>query len=193
MLVSLPQDNAISYTSHSSHLSCSLLFSTTASQATNQNFTKSEKNSFRPFARAACQTQNPDIIWEIAYVESKFKQHIVAVNGKEILMNKEAFHFLRHGITENSNVDIGPLQINWKANGTHWHYKPEKFMDGKFSVEFLSTKILNTYVTSCHNAWIQCYHSKNKKLGAEYLANIKNARKKLRMLLSKFLLHSSAP
>lgn len=85
------------------------------------------------------------------------------------------------------NIDIGPLQINWRANGSKWKYKPTDYLDGEFSVYFLSNKILKNYVSTCGMNWINCYHSYDKDRGWGYRSKIYDSGVKLRKILKSFL------
>jgi len=135
------------------------------------------------FAEAACQTSNPDIIWDIAKVESNFNFKILGVAGKSVLKNNYEIQNYLKGISQNSNFDIGPMQINWRYHAAKSGYPISYFFDGKFSVYYVSTKIIGNLVSSCKNAWISCYHSAKSGEGLKYKRLIYNADQKLRKRL----------
>ncbi len=183
----VPQGAAISYVSKQTGLSCEILFMTTASKIMSKSLNAVEKNSFYDFSKTACETENPDIIWQITQVESNFKQQIILIDGKKLMTDEDAVNYLKKGLSKNSNVDIGPLQINWRANGSRWRYQPENFLDGGFSVHFLADRILKTYVQTCQGRWVECYHSYKKNLGEDYSQKINKSGLLLRKLLAAFL------
>lgn len=184
---SIPQGHAIEYVSQQTGLPCSTIFLAAASKVTKKEFVQKDKINLFDFSKTACQTNNPDIIWQIAYVESAFQMRIIQIEGKKILTGDDAENYLKNGLVKSANVDIGPLQINWRENGSKWKFDPTDFLSGSFSVHFLSKNILKTYVNSCKNNWVSCYHSYNKNLGKEYEEKINSSGNVLRKILARFL------
>jgi hypothetical protein len=186
-LASIPEGQAIQYVSKKRDIPCHVLFLAAAGKASSNKLPADERLLMLNFAKAACDTQNPDILWQIAHVESMFKIRIVNIEGKQVLTGNDAKKFLLKGLPKNKNVDIGPLQINWKANGSKWEYEPINYLNGEFSVDFLSNKILKTYVKTCGDKWINCYHSYNKDRGLGYRNKIELSGRKLRNILVTYL------
>lgn len=186
-LASVPEGQAFQYVEKERKIPCHVLFLAAAGKVTANKLPADERLLIMDFAKAACKTQNPDIIWQIAHVESSFKIRIVQIEGKTSLSGEAAEIFLKKGLAKDKNVDIGPLQINWRANGSKWEYSPEMYMNGIFSVNFLSNKILKNYVKQCGDDWINCYHSYNKNLGFKYREKIHVSGQKLRKILSGYL------
>ncbi len=186
-LASIPEGQAIQYVSKKRDIPCHVLFLAAAGKASSNKLPADERLLMMNFAKAACDTQNPDILWQITHVESMFKIRIVNIEGKQVLTGNDAKKFLLKGLPKNKNVDIGPLQINWKANGSKWEYEPIKYLNGEFSVDFLSNKILKTYVKTCGDKWINCYHSYNKDRGLGYRNKIELSGRKLRNILVTYL------
>lgn len=183
----IPQGHAFEYVSQQTGVPCATLFLAAASKITRKEFVQKDKIKLDEFSKAACQTENPDILWQIAYVESAFQMRIVQVEGKKILLGDDAENYLKHGLGKKDNVDIGPLQINWRENGSQWKYNPTDFLSGSFSVQFLSKHILKTYVNSCKMSWVACYHSYDKNRGKEYEEKINTSGGVLRRFLSRWL------
>lgn len=186
-LESIPQGHLIEYAVQQTGLSCPTLFLAAASKTIQKEFVQKDKVNLSEFSKAACQTSNPDIIWQIAHVESNFQMRIVQIGGKKVLSGDDAERYLKQGLAKNANVDIGPLQINWRENGSKWGNEPLEFLSGYFSVHFLARKMLKVYVNSCQNDWVKCYHSYNKDLGKKYEEKINSSGNTLRKILSGFL------
>jgi len=104
---------------------CHNFFFDTALKSLNKKeLSNYEYLSLSELSIAACETNNPDLIWQIAHTETRFRFAIVAFNdsknGKRtILEGKKAIEYINSNIVPavNSNikppnVDIGPLQIN---------------------------------------------------------------------------------
>ncbi len=186
-LASVPEGRAFQHVAKERNIPCHVLFLAAAGKVTSNKLPADERVLMMDFAKAACQTQNPDILWQIAYVESEFKIRIINIGGKTVKTGAEAEKYLKKGLPKNKNVDIGPLQINWRANGSKWGYEPVKYLSGTFSVNFLSNKILKTYVRSCGLKWINCYHSYDNDRGWGYRGKINLSGLKLRKILFSYL------
>jgi hypothetical protein len=186
-LASVPEGQALQYVAKERNIPCHVLFLAAAGKATSNKLPADERLLMWDFAKAACQTKNPDILWQIAHVESSFKIRVIHIEGKTVMTGVEAEDYLKKGLTKNKNVDIGPLQINWRANGSKWGYEPIQYLSGSFSVDFLSNKILKTYVNSCGLKWINCYHSYDNDRGWGYRGKIDSSGIKLRRILSSYL------
>ncbi|KAB8030906.1 transglycosylase SLT domain-containing protein [Fluviispira multicolorata] len=183
----VPEGQAIFYVAKQRKIACHSIFLAAAGKAALNKLPPDERLEILNFAKAACRTKNPDIIWQIALVESSFKMRVIQIEGKKVLTGNNAKEYLENGLSKEKNVDIGPLQINWRANGAHSGKSPIEFLSGQFSVDFLSNKILRNYVKSCGNNWINCYHSYNEDRGRSYRSKIQSSGLKLRKILSDFL------
>ena len=186
-LASVPEGQALQYVSKERNIPCHVLFLAAAGKATSNKLPADERILIMNFAKAACQTKNPDILWQIAHVESSFKIKVIHIDGKTVKTGADAENYLKNGLPKNKNVDIGPLQINWRANGSKWGYEPIQYLSGAFSVDFLSNKILKTYVNSCGLKWINCYHSYNYDRGIGYRGKIVSSGLRLREILKSYL------
>lgn len=186
-LASVPEGQALQYVAKKRNIPCHVLFLAAAGKVTFNKLPADERLLVMDFAKAACQTQNPDILWQISHVESGFKMRVIHIDGKTVITGEKAEDYLKNGLSKDKNVDIGPLQINWRANGSKWKYKPIQYLSGSFSVDFLSNKILKTYVNTCGIKWINCYHSYKNERGWSYRRKIDSSGKKLREILGNYL------
>jgi hypothetical protein len=152
----------------------------------NSSFDDDDKVNLGSFARTACQTKNPDIIWQIAYVESKFAMNVVGIPGSESLYGEKAVQFIK-GIGPHQNVDIGPMQINWRVHGSHSGYPAHYFLNGTFSLNYLSKFVLGPIVKGCKVNWIDCYNSWNSSIGSKYRVKVDQADLELRRILAEIL------
>ena len=84
-------------------------------------------------------------------------------------------------------MDIGPLQINWRAHGSHSGYPAQYFMNGTFSLAYLSKFMLGPLVDGCKANWIDCYNSGNHSIGRKYRAKVDQADLELRYVLAYIL------
>ncbi|APJ02425.1 lytic transglycosylase domain-containing protein [Silvanigrella aquatica] len=185
--VRVPEGQALLHVAKVRKIPCHELFLAAAGKAADHKLPADELILIMNFAKAACKTKNPDIIWQIALVESGFRMRIVHIEGKKVLTGLNAVSYLKKGLLKNKNVDIGPLQINWKANGSKFNHSPIDFLSGSFSVDFLSQNILKSYVRSCGMKWINCYHSYNQDRGWGYRKKIDSSGFKLKSILSTYL------
>lgn len=182
-----PEGQAFHYVAKKRDIPCHVLFLAAAGRATSNKLPADERLLMLNFAKAACKTKNPDILWQIALVESSFKIRIVNIAGKKTLIGEDAKKYLLNGVEKDSNIDIGPLQINWRANGSKYQFEPINFLNGDFSVHFLANNILQSYVSSCGSKWINCYHSYDKQRGYQYRQKIDSSGLKLRKILLSYL------
>lgn len=185
----IPISQEIRYVSLKAKKTCEEVFLQAVYLANNEkNFDKEEKQNLKSFSYTACKSKNPDIVWQIAYVESKFKMKVIGIPGQSSLYGDEAVHFLTK-IKNNQNVDIGPLQINWRAHGSHSGYPAHYFMNGTFSLQYISKFILRPIVNTCKSNWINCYNSHNYILGQQYRHRVETADLELRRVLGDILMN----
>lgn len=183
----IPQNLTIPSVAKKLGISCPQIFVSAIVKDIDKPFREMDKNEIYSLAQAACRTQNPDIIWQIFRVETHFRVYIININGQKTLTGQDAKKFLENGIKNDEKIDIGPLQINWRANGSHYSYKPSEYFKGDFSVEFIAKNLLKNFVRSCKTDWVNCYHSYNETRGKLYRSKIENAGNKLREILLSFL------
>jgi hypothetical protein len=112
---------------------------------------------------------------------------IINIEGKKVLVGKQAEAYLAKGLSPKANVDIGPLQINWRANGSRSGLKPVDFLKGDVSINYLRKDLLKTFVSSCGFNWLACYHSFHPERGQAYKEKALRAGYKLKEILSYFL------
>ncbi|RYZ52746.1 MAG: hypothetical protein EOP07_19045 [Proteobacteria bacterium] len=114
----------ILYTALQTMQPCEKVFADTA-KATNPTFKVEEQAQLEEFAKAACATSNPDILWLLAYQETNFRFVIVRENHPtdfKITRGAEAIKVLKElkrktlaKIPTSLNVDIGVMQFNWRG------------------------------------------------------------------------------
>ena len=161
---SVPISEEIRFVSKETKKTCEDIFLQSVFLVRNNNSLDDEDRiNLGSFAHTACNSKNPDIVWQIAYVESKFEMKVIGIPGHESLYGDKAVQYAKN-IKPNQNVDIGPLQINWRAHGSQSGYPPQYFMSGTFSLEYLSKFILGPIVKGCKANWIDCYNSGNMKI-----------------------------
>ncbi|MBX9839211.1 MAG: hypothetical protein K2X69_12980 [Silvanigrellaceae bacterium] len=178
--------HAINTTAELMNRSCWEIF-VNAVYLENKKTYQNQYNELVRFAKSSCKTSNPDVIWSISKVESNFNFNILGVAGKEVVTDKEKIqHYFRTSDSKR-NFDIGPMQINWRYHVVNSGYPANYFLDGEFSVNYISNKILSNIVKKCQNNWISCYHSAKSAEGLKYKKLIYNADIKLRKNLNKML------
>lgn len=184
----VPPGQALVYAAQQTQIPCYTLFLAAAGSATQNKLPPSERLDVLEFAQAACRSKNPDILWQIALVESGFRMKVVQVGGKEALYGAKAVAFVEQGLAPHMNVDLGPLQINWKANGSKHPFEPKNYFEGPFAVDFVSRHLAEGYLRDCGpQRWIHCYHSYNPERGTAYGQKIWVAGVQLRGILTQYL------
>ena len=165
----------IQFVAKQTNQSCSQIFLKSAFLTKKkENYSTEDLKRLVDFSRAACLTSNPDIIWQIAYVESGFEMRVIGIPGKGKLVGSAAENFTKN-LTSPINIDIGPIQINWRAHGFHSGFAPEQFFSGVFSLDYATKKIVPNVLRDCKSNWINCYNSKNQRLGQVYRKKIDSA------------------
>jgi hypothetical protein len=138
------------------------------------------------FAKEACKTQNPDVFWLLAFVESSFTFEVVRFNKEnpDIFYGSNARKSIKK-ISQSENVDIGVLQINWR-----YHHKqvgggkPSSLLEPATAVKAAASILIEEKATMCSN-WLVCYHNANPRPGAKYAAQLKKAHKSLKENFSR--------
>lgn len=183
----LPPGRSIPFTAQYLNVPCDTIFVSAIIKDLKKELPKIDRNEIYNLAAEACKTHNPDIIWQIFKVETNFRVHIVNIGGEKTLVGQSAKNYLEKGLKIDDNVDIGPLQINWRANGAHHVFDPQQYFKGSFSVRFISAHLLKDLVVSCKSEWINCYHSRNKIYGSNYRQKIDRSGNDLKKILYDFL------
>lgn len=149
-------------------------------------------------AEAACQTSNPDTIWQIAYTESTFRFRLLRDNRThKIYTGEEASKYLQT-LEKNSrqqpNVDIGVMQINWYWHRRAFDHQPFKMMGPKAQVEYLVSSMGPRLVKGCKTRWLECYHNPgDRKKGARYRKSLLKSRRLLEKETISYLAASLRP
>jgi hypothetical protein len=184
----VPPGRAFVYVAEQTKIPCHTLFLAAAGSATKNKMPANERLDILEFARAACRSKNPDVLWQIALVESSFRMKVVQIGGKEALYGEKAVAFVEQGLPAHMNVDLGPLQVNWRANGSKYSFHPKEYFKGQFAVDFVSDYLAVGYLRDCGPyRWIQCYHSYNPERGTAYGQKIWLAGLQLRGILTQYL------
>lgn len=179
-------------------IGCENAFISTASMV-NKSFAE---HSLAPeMARTACSTDNPDVIWEIAFAESGFRVDIAAINSAEVDLPKvlegEAATDMARRLTAGKkdggkslpqNVDMGVMQMNWMYHGKGYGWDAEKMLSPKAQIEYLVNVMAPELRYACGKKWIACYHSWNPSNQRKYLKNIIKAEKRLKLYIRKLVI-----
>jgi hypothetical protein len=158
----------------------------------NHRVTKAEKPKLEKFAKAACETSNPDIFWQIAKQESSFRFDIVRVNKQaKILQKNEATEYVKDLKLSQiaHNADIGVMQINWYWHRKGFKYDPVKMLDPAEQVKYIESRMAPNMAKRCStNNWVGCYHNpSNKKRASNYQEKVKKSARLLTMTLLYYM------
>lgn len=146
-----------------------------------------EMEMLKSFATVSCQTDNPDLLWQLAYVESSFQFDMVRVNNGaddfKILVGKQAKAYLKtlkkNG--PNINADLGVIQMNWAAHKKGYGYDSVKMIQPAAQVEYLVNQMVSSLTGKCGKNWVGCYHSwANGERAANYRKQVEKAGPTLR-------------
>lgn len=178
-----PAMSIILYTALQTMQPCEKVFADTA-MASNPNFRMEEKALLDDFAKEACATSFPDILWLLALQETNFRFVIVRENfGKDfrITQGSEAIQTLK-ALKEKSagpnppshNVDIGVMQFNWRWHGENFGKDPMLALSPKRQVKYFIEKYSRYIYQVCDQSWVGCYHNQaNVTLSSKYQNDIK--------------------
>ena len=192
--MALPAMSIILYTALQSMQPCEKVFADTA-KAANPTFKSDEQAYLEEFAKASCETSNPDILWLLALQETNFRFVIVRQNRGQnfkITQGAEAIRTLkelkmksRSATPPSLNVDIGVMQFNWRWHGQAFGNDPLSAISPKRQVNYFLEKYSRTIYSVCEKGWVGCYHNQsNVKLSTQYQKDIT---KKTRTLADKSL------
>lgn len=197
--MSLEAMSIILYTALQTMQPCEKVFADTA-KATNPTFKVEEQAQLEEFAKAACATSNPDILWLLAYQETNFRFVIVRENHPtdfKITRGAEAIKVLKElkrktlaKIPTSLNVDIGVMQFNWRWHGQAFKNDPLVAVSPKKQVQYFMDNYSRYIYDTCKGSWVGCYHNQsNTKLSSNYQKDITKKTVKLTEKSLDFLRH----
>lgn len=157
----------------------------------------SESLQLRDLAQEACRTTNPDIVWQIAKVETNFGFDILRFNKThKVLRGEQAVGYLE-GLKETKkpvNIDIGVMQVNWYWHRPFFRTDPLVMAQPQMQVRYLVEEMAPFVKKFCRTNWIGCYHNPaNGPRAKRYNKWIAGARGSLRRAASKYLKHLPQP
>ena len=182
----------IIYASVHTGQTCDKVFVDSVMEIRKHRVSKAEKPKLERFAKAACETSNPDIFWQIAKQESSFRFDIVRVNKQaKVLQKNEATKYVSDLKKSQIayNADIGVMQINW-----YWHRKgfkndPIKMLDPAEQVKYIESRMAPNMAKRCSaDNWVGCYHNpSDKKRAHSYQKKVKKSARLLTMTLLYYI------
>lgn len=161
---------------------CETVFQETAAKVNPAVNSELERPYLEELASAACQTTNPDIIWQIVNQESSFRFVIARDNSGEgrTYRGAEAISFLkdlkkksRRYPEKSANVDIGAMQFNWAWHQEGFGRDPLRMLSPAAQIDYLLEKFGETIYQRCLNKWVGCYHNaKDSERGSRYQSQV---------------------
>ena len=145
---------------------CEVVFQRLAHKAFPSSMEQQDGVYMQKLALSACNTANPDVIWQIVSTESSFRFRVVRINATaEVLAGDEAVAYLQKMKEQNrqANVDVGAMQFNWHFHGTTFGYEPSLMFDPERQVEYLANVFGPSLQNRCKQRWIGCYHNASDK------------------------------
>ncbi|RYZ47824.1 MAG: hypothetical protein EOP07_26525 [Proteobacteria bacterium] len=187
----------ILYTAFQAMQPCEKVFVETAKSA-NPAFKTSETAYLDEFAKAACATSNPDILWLLALQETNFRFVIIRENkGKDYAIKEgpSAVAYLKSLKKKSKwkdppkmNVDIGVMQFNWHWHGKGFDSNPMEALSPKRQVAYFVEKYSKEIYNTCDEGWVGCYHNQsNDKRSSGYQSDISKKTKRLASNALEFL------
>lgn len=189
-------ESLILYTALALHQDCASTFRD-AALLVNPNAIE-ERDKLVEFSEIACATDNPDVIWQIAYAESSFRFDMIAINGKDgqparVLVGEAASRYLQ-GLAsaakkgaKRPNVDVGVMQMNWRVHGDAYGLDATAILSPKSQVKYLVDRMVPDLVPSCGKRWVGCYHSWNRTNQRKYIKRILRAERQMKQHLAEVL------
>jgi hypothetical protein len=159
----------ILYAAYHSLQPCETVFQETAKTANPTINFKDEQPYLAEFAKAACKTSNPDVLWLIAQQESNFRFTIVRDNGPQpkLYRGQEARDFLKtlNSVADDPrpNVDIGVLQFNWGWHKEGFQNNTDAALSPKKQVEYFLKRFGDEIYRRCEDQWVGCYHNQTNQ------------------------------
>lgn len=185
----------ILYAAYHSQMPCEKVFVDTAKAANPSVDFATEESQLTEFAKAACETSNPDMLWLIAQQESNFRFNIVRENGEtpKIHTGKDAVQFLKDLKAQGdgaatANVDIGALQFNWRWHKDGFRKDPLVAVSPRQQVEYFVKQYGQEVSRRCEDRWVGCYHHQtNADRADKYQSAIAKKNKKFVLLTLYFM------
>lgn len=187
----------ILYAAYHSQMPCEKVFVDTAKAANIAIDFSAEEKQLEEFAKAACETSNPDIFWLIAQQESNFRFSIVRENGEtpKIHKGKDAVQYLENLKAQGDSVDaamksvdIGVLQFNWRWHRDGFRKDPMVAVSPKQQVEYFLKQYGQEVFRRCEDRWVGCYHHQTDVDRADkYQSAVQKKSKRFVMLTLYFL------
>ncbi len=158
---------------------CETVFQETASKVNPEVVSDEERPYLQELAAAACQTTNPDIIWQIVNQESSFRFVIARDNSDgegKVYRGPAAINFLkdlkkkaRQNPEKSANIDIGAMQFNWVWHGNAFDRDPVRMLSPAAQVDYFIEKFGESIYQRCLNKWVGCYHNaSDSQRGSRY-------------------------
>ncbi|MDQ3230374.1 MAG: hypothetical protein M3Q07_01025, partial [Pseudobdellovibrionaceae bacterium] len=145
---------------------CETVFQETAAKVNPNVMTNGERPYLEELASAACQTTNPDIIWQIVNQESSFRFVIARDNSEEggrVYRGAAAINFLKdlrrkspRSKEKAASVDIGAMQFNWAWHQDSFGRDPLRMLSPAAQVEYLLEKFGEHIYQRCSSKWVGC-------------------------------------
>lgn len=163
---------------------CEDVFYQTAAKRMKPSRLAKEGSELKQLASAACKTTNPDIVWQIAAVESGFEFNIIRFNRQAaVIRGQKAKKYLK--VLERSqaavNADFGVMQFNWYWHRDSFNRDPYTIITPKAQVKNLVEKMVPMVYRRCKSQWVGCYHNPaNGPAAKQYNKRINQARKLLK-------------
>ncbi len=154
--------SVILYAALHSGQSCEAVFQHAAYEANAAVATLDEQTAMKRLAAAACQTNNPDIIWQIIQTESNFRFAIVRINGPRssvVLQGRKALRYAESLPPSAANVDMGAMQLNWTWHRHEFENNPRRMLEPVNQVNYLLERFGDSMYRLCSGKWVGCYHN----------------------------------
>lgn len=147
-------------------------------------------------ANAACLTQNPDIIWQLASVESGFRFVLARTNNHNAPVIDEGKKAIKRAtkigrfdpsikLRDRPNVDLGVMQLNWRYHADVIEH-PMMALSPEGAVSIVSSQVIKEKLILCgEKRWLGCYHNANPIIMTKYERLVEFSRQKLVISLKK--------
>ena len=182
----------IIYTAIHTGQSCEKVFVDSVMEIRKQRISAQERPKLDRFAKAACETSNPDIFWQIAKQESSFRFDIVRVNKQaKVLQRSKAKQYVQKlkNTQIGYNADIGVMQINWYWHRSGFKNDPVKMLDPAEQVKYIEAQMAPSMAKRCSTSnWVGCYHNpSDKERARKYQRSVKKSARLLTMTLLNYM------
>ena len=164
---------------------CTEVFSELALERMTKKNRLEERAYVEELSSHACMTSNPDLVWQIAMVETGFQFRIIRFNrGKGVVWRgAKAQRYLDtlKASRRATNLDIGVMQVNWYWHRSFFDNDPVAMMRPKNQIRYLVQKMGPLLSRICKDKWLGCYHNPaNGPRAKKYNRSVKAARKVLK-------------